>query len=337
MLIGFEGDPLAFAHRGSRFMAGDPDGSAGYDGQFFYFIARDGAAAVPLIDGPSLRYMRILYPLAARLLALGQAALVPWTLIAVNVLALAAGAGLLAYLLVRRGAPPAYGLVYAVWIGALLALRLDLSELLCFALALAAVAAYDHQRTGWAVLWLVLAALTKELGLVIAVGLALHAALGRARWRQALALLLLPHVAFLLWVLLLRLWLGRLPLGYPAARLDLPLYGWFTIQEPMHQLFAGLWLALPALALSLAALWRTARTRQLTLGAALLLVGAGFTLVMPDLTWQDFVAACRVGLPLIVTGLLFLGEHYPRALPWAAAWWVPATLVLFMVPGLLGF
>jgi hypothetical protein len=42
-------------------------------------------------DVPAYRYQRILYPVAARALALGNADLVPWTLIIVNVIALMAG------------------------------------------------------------------------------------------------------------------------------------------------------------------------------------------------------------------------------------------------------
>ncbi|HRF96873.1 MAG TPA: hypothetical protein PLZ51_16810, partial [Aggregatilineales bacterium] len=64
---------LAFAHIGTEHSLGipkDEGGTTGYDGQFAYFIARDGAGAEPLMDGASLRYQRIFYPLLARALAL---------------------------------------------------------------------------------------------------------------------------------------------------------------------------------------------------------------------------------------------------------------------------
>lgn len=93
---------MAFPHIGTLYSLGilkADGGTVGYDGQFTYFIARDGAGAEPFIDGASLRYQRIIYPLFARLLAVGQADLIPYTLILINVLALGIGAGALAYII----------------------------------------------------------------------------------------------------------------------------------------------------------------------------------------------------------------------------------------------
>src|SRR4029079_5166124 len=59
----------------------------GYDGQFFLYIARDPAGAVPYLDNPSYRYGRIVYPLAARGLALGRQDAIPLALIVLTLLA----------------------------------------------------------------------------------------------------------------------------------------------------------------------------------------------------------------------------------------------------------
>jgi hypothetical protein len=50
---------------------------SGFDGQFFYFIAMDPRRAAPYIDLAGYRYQRIAYPLAARLIVLGNRSLVP--------------------------------------------------------------------------------------------------------------------------------------------------------------------------------------------------------------------------------------------------------------------
>ncbi len=328
-------NPLHLAQVGTRFSEMDPQGTTGYDGQFFYFIARDWAEAVPFIDGPSLRYMRILYPALARILALGKPEWVPWTLILVNLLAHSSGTALITYLIGRRGGAPWYGLVYATWIGALFALRLDLSEPLCFALSLAAIVAYEHDSTVWTLLLLILATLSKELGLVFAGGLALHAALGDRRWLRVFLIGCVPLVTFAGWLLLMRHWLGEFPTRYPAAKLHLPLYGWLSIEDPTVRFFTGIWLALPAIALILLAVAYTVHKRKISLSTALLLAGAGFVLVMPDVSWEDPVAAYRVGMPLIITGLLFLAHHHPSSLRFAAALWMPALLIIFLVPGLI--
>ena len=71
-------DPLAFATLGTRFSQHVPSGTEGYDGQFAYQIAVKPTGAAPFLDVPAYRYQRILYPLLARLLALGDAALGRW-------------------------------------------------------------------------------------------------------------------------------------------------------------------------------------------------------------------------------------------------------------------
>src|SRR5690348_16603456 len=67
-----------------------PDG-IGYDGQFAYYIALDPPNAHVYMDFPAYRYTRILYPMLARALAFGQPALIPYTLLLINYLAVVGG------------------------------------------------------------------------------------------------------------------------------------------------------------------------------------------------------------------------------------------------------
>ena len=64
-------DPLRFALIGSQYDPGVANGTPGYDGQFAYQIARDPANGWTKIDVPAYRYQRIVYPIAARVLARG--------------------------------------------------------------------------------------------------------------------------------------------------------------------------------------------------------------------------------------------------------------------------
>lgn len=326
---------LAFAHIGTRFSEGDPNGTVGYDGQFVYFIARDGAAAEPFMDGATLRFQRILYPVLARALALGNADIVPWALVLINLAAHALACGLLARLIVRLGGRGWSAVVYAFWIGAVFALRFNLTEILCVALGLAAITAYVEERWRWTIGLLVLATAAKEIGLLVALGLALHAALARGRWRWAFLIGAAPTLYFFVWWGVMRLWFGRLPLGYPAAKLHLiPFEGMFTVSDPLLFGMLLLWLGLPTLALLLAALRVIWRTRRLTLSVALLLPAAAFVMVMPDVSWEDPVAAYRVAILIVPTGLLFVAEHMPRRWRLLAAAWLPAALVALLIPGL---
>jgi len=347
LLLNHEDGVLAFAHIGTRFSEGIEDGSKGYDGQFAYFIARDGAAAADLIDGPSLRYQRILYPVLARALAFGQAELVAWMLLLINLIAHSAGAGMLAYILRGWGAPAAGALIYSFWLGNLFAIRFDLNEPLCFALALAAIIAYQNERYRWTIFLLILSTLTKELGAIFAAGLALHAFWQR-RFGWSVLIFGGPVLAFLTWWGIMRLWFGTLPTRYPAAKLHLlPFEGMFSLvndhprlaeidQTTLNLQFGLLvfFMGLPTLVFLVAALWQWFKRRDLPLAVALTLPAAGFVMTMPDVSWHDQVAVYRVGAPVVIAGILFTGYTARRRLKWLAAWWLPAALIILLIPGL---
>ncbi len=338
-------DPTAFAHIGTRFSEGDPNGTVGYDGQFSYFIARDGAGAIPFLDGPTLRYQRIIYPLTGRVFSFGQDNWVGWSLLVVNILAHSAGTVALAFLLHKAGRSPFWALMYAFWIGNLFALRFMLNEPLCFAFALGAIIAYQKKQYRWTIVLLILSTLTKEIGAVIAGGLAFHAALGRGQWQWAGMIFGAPVLAFLTWWGVMRMWLGTLPTIYPSAKIHfIPFEGLFFVFEDTPEIgFVGqfikfmmlaLFLGLPALILTLLALYRMWKTREVTLASALMLAGGTFVMVMPDVSWVDLVAAYRVGVPAILTGILFVGTHYPNRLRVLAFSIMPASLILLLLPQL---
>src|SRR6266545_4885997 len=63
---------LDFVHLGTIWTQHDPTGGWGYDGQFYWQIARDPLGAAQFLDNPPYRYQRILFPIVVRLLAFGQ-------------------------------------------------------------------------------------------------------------------------------------------------------------------------------------------------------------------------------------------------------------------------
>ncbi|MDX2162700.1 MAG: hypothetical protein SF162_15375 [bacterium] len=334
---------LDFARMGEMFCCGSPTGSSGYDGQFALYIAAFGANATPFIDGPTLRYQRILYPVTARALALGNPGWAAYTLIAVNVIAHAVGAGLLGYLLGAVGKThgiavqrrlPWMALAFTFWFGGLIAVRLDLNEPLCMALALGAVVAYLDRRDRLTAALLILSTLTKEIGLVFAAGLALHAFFNGERAR-AVYLLAAPGIAFLAWWGVLYLTFGTLPTRYPAARnlLPVPFNGLFAESSPVEFAMLVFWLAAPTLMLTLAAAWRLIR-HGFSLSGALMLAAGAWVMLMPDVSWVDPAAAYRVAIPLIPCGLLWMAEHAPRRVHWLFALWLTSLLVALITPGM---
>lgn len=102
-LIGQHGDPKAFIFHGTIFDSVQ-GGSIGFDGQFAYANASDFSGARQWLPERAYRYQRILYPLLAGIRSLGQITWLAWTMVLVNVVALAASGRLLADLLVSRQA-----------------------------------------------------------------------------------------------------------------------------------------------------------------------------------------------------------------------------------------
>ena len=77
-------DPMAFVLVGGQFDNRVQNNSLGYDGQFVYQIGRDPLNGWRYVDVPAYRYQRILYPILARVLSLGNSTVLPWTLILIN-------------------------------------------------------------------------------------------------------------------------------------------------------------------------------------------------------------------------------------------------------------
>jgi hypothetical protein len=118
----------------------------GYDGQFAYFIALDPPNARYYVDQDrvSYRYTRILYPMLARSLALGNPDWVPLSMIMVNLLAVTVGTYAVALWCRARKLSPWLGLVLAFYIGQVVAFSRDLNEILAYSLVAVAVYLFDR-------------------------------------------------------------------------------------------------------------------------------------------------------------------------------------------------
>src|SRR5690349_8274736 len=80
----FGGDPLGFVHEGTVWLHPERQGTNGYDGQFYFYIAQHPLHAVQFLDLPSIRLQRIFFPLLIDLVALGQRSLMPYAMIFIN-------------------------------------------------------------------------------------------------------------------------------------------------------------------------------------------------------------------------------------------------------------
>ena len=328
-------DPLAFVVMGERFAAGNPEGNVGYDGQFAYYIALDPANALARIDDPPYRYQRILYPMLARLTAFGQPALVPWTLVFINVVSLSLGAELLGRLVAWHGYSPYLALVLPLWLGQIFALRADLNEPLCFLFVLAALWGFERERYLLSALALAAGALTKEPALLFLPAAVMTLAL-RNRWRSAAryaVIVLLPYAALQTW---LHVWLGKPGMLASGARAELvPFYGFAFSEPPVARVFLAITFAVPVTVLLILAVRKLVRTPA-SLYAWAVLANCLFIVFLTRASTTDMLAVFRLATGVVVSALLFSVAHDYRQLAWAVlAIWLPPSLLAFMIPGLL--
>lgn len=264
----------------------------GYDGQFYFFIAQDpllrNPVIAPALDN-SLRYRRILYPLLAWALSLGQRRWLPYVLIAINVIACTAAVAACAVAAARAGRSPWLALAFAVYPGLWIPLALDLTEPLQLALLAWGM------LSGSAVL-LLLSGLAKETTAAIQ-GLEMLRLAARLDYRGAArhlaALVLLAVWSLLVWKLVHahESTLGGHLLDPPGA----PFLEFVKLlEEPVRAVFEGAAVLICLLAVARLS-W--ARDRFAVAAAVYALVGlaAGVD------TWADPTAYFRViaGVPLL--------------------------------------
>jgi hypothetical protein len=358
-LARYGGDPLAFALPGTRYSQGDPNGTPGYDGQFAYYIARDPANGWRHCDVPAYRYQRILYPMLARAVALGQPEVVAWTLIVVNLAALTGGTYVTERLLAAHGVGPWYALVYGLYGGLVAGLRLDLNEPLAHGLVQAGLWTWHRQEARaqdaggkkhethaaglaighWSlvILPLALAALAKETALIAVAGLVLHLALER-RWRDAAGLGLAVGIPFVVWQIVLWAWFGRPGVGAGGAMATpferLPFAGLLraaTVSWPAFWLL----LAIEGPLFVLPTVWALfASARDLLRGrrqawVALLLTQAIVLPFLPFSTWREPLAMARLAAGLVAATLLYGTQRRSRRVLTYSLGWL-ATLALLI-------
>jgi hypothetical protein len=337
-----DGDPLAFALIGTRYsqdgvVGPDPQGTPGYDGQFAYFIASNPVAGWRYCDVPAYRYQRILYPLLAWALALGHPMVVPWTLILINLAAVAVGTYFTERLLASHSVSRWYALSYGLYGGIVAGLRLDLAGPLAYGLMQGGLWAWAEKRIDLAAVLLALAALAKETTLFAFAGLLLHLLLQR-RWRDIPRLGLPVAVPFALWQGILWISLGRPGVGSGGTMATpfewVPFGGLFraaTVSWPAFWLL----LAIEGPLFVLPTVWALARSvRSLLWGhrhpwTAVLLMQAAVLPFLPFSTWREPLAMARLATGLVGATLLSGALHRSRRVLNLSLAWLATLALLF--------
>jgi hypothetical protein len=181
--------------------------SPGYDGEFYYRLALDPFTSKMIdygitLDNPALRGARIGYPMLAWVFSFGQAPILPWSLIGLNLAALFAMAWASVAQARANGIPGWYGMLLPLYPGFILTLSRDTTEIVASTLALAAVSLALRRRFWWAALPACYAVITRETTLFYLAGFGLLEVLNSWRCRRVsltLVPLALPALMFALW------------------------------------------------------------------------------------------------------------------------------------------
>jgi hypothetical protein len=326
-------DAMAFVMPGSVYQQGESDGTIGYDGQFAYYIAAAPMGATKHLDKPAYRYQRILYPFLAWLLSFGGNTIVlPWILLAINVMMTVFMSYIFAVILRAKGISAWYGLASLFFAGVLISLRADLNEPLAICMALSGLYFSYREKWIWAGVCLALAVLAKETAVAFLLGIAAWL-IWQKRFRTALFLMLFGLLPAILWGIFLTTWLGQSPLSAQEAAMEfLPFYGLRYIGASPASPFILLWVALPALLFAVIGLFDLLR-EKVSLELMVLLVNVALVALMPRLTWINVAGALRAAIGLSVAGVIFVAITRPRLLPWISAFWASSGLV--MLPAII--
>jgi len=333
------GDPLALTRIGTRFSEGNPQGTEGYDGQFVYYIARNPAPrqVAPYLDVPAYRYQRILMPLLARALSLGNEAALPWMLALLGILSFMAGTWAVEQILMGWGVNRWYALIFGLWTGFLLAVILDLPEPMAYGLVASGFLALERERNvlGWCLLGL--AVFAKEVTILFVVA-GILAYFFQRRWRNMVALGLIAIAPFLVFQAWLWIVFARPGIGSGGAMSTpfewIPFMGLLRIGgESMLYLLAMLVVFGPAVILPsiwgiIISLkyWLADERNVIVLG---LFMNAVIIPFLPFSTFRETGGVLRFACGLVLAVLLFSARyHQKRALNYSVLWIVLNVFLL---------
>jgi len=228
------GDPLELVRIGTLYSENDPNGTEGYDGQFAYYIALDPR---PLhveqhLDVPAYRYQRILLPFIVRIASFGHLQLIPWIFPLVTIIFHGLGTYVLTKLLVMWNINGWYALIYGLWVGFSLAVRLNLPETLAFAFVLSAMLAFEKKLDLLASVLLGLALFSKETTILFIIAIFM-AAIFQRFFVRILGIVIFVIIPYILFQLFLFENFGSIGIGSGGAMATgfeiIPLLGFFRI------------------------------------------------------------------------------------------------------------
>ena len=308
---------LYYIHIGPRFSLHVPHAAPGYDGQFYYYLARDPLHAASFLDHPAYRYQRMIYPLLVAVLSLGQPQLIPYMLLLVNFIAIVLGTELLAHLLIQQRLSPWFSLAFGLYFGQAAAFIFDTTEPLTYLFICLSLFLLTRKRTTAASASMGVAVLSRETALLFPLGY-LVAYLLQQRWRDVLRLLLLSIAPTIAWYLVIALLFNATGLTSAPAFQLIPFQGLFAFSHDPHRFRPLIILMLIPTILGWLLIAKQALHHQWKHAAWLIwLLHLILVSCLSPLSYVELVTAGRLSTGLVLAMLLYGLHTRKKTILWA--------------------
>jgi len=327
-------DPKSFIFIGTRWAYNDPNGSMGYDGQFFYYIAKHlFDTPLYMIDIPSYRFQRILYPLLINIFSLRLLDMMPWAMIFINIGSVIIGTEALDRLLRLKGLNPWYSLGYGLFIGQLWSVRRDLTEPLACMFVLLAIYSYARKSPLLSTTFFSLSLFAKETTILFVVGY-IASYLMRRKFKSTLSFAIPTLVPFVFYQLFLKSLFGQF--GFIGSGMHrptmIPFYGIYqNIIKTSHpillpQLLNMTFLIIvPSLISWIIAIVKLLK-REFTPEVFYLLLNAFYMTFLPTGSYVGVIAYGRLTMQLVTSFIVFSTmTKNQRLLNLSLIWILPLT------------
>jgi hypothetical protein len=335
-----------FVHMGTVWGAHDPSGTWGYDGQFYYQLARNPLQAYHYMDNAPFRYQHILYPMVVGALSLGQTTLIPYMLLLVNVLSVVLSVEMLSRVLVKYEFSPWFSLAIGLYFGQAAATLFDTAEpFTYFLVCLGVWILLEKNRVGLAALMMGLATLAREIAVLFPLGYVCVFFVQR-KWRAFAEMVLLGVAPLIIWLIALRLIFGQTGVTFTRPFEHIPFAGIFAHADAPKKFYLLLLLMfLPTLAgwvLAAVDLFRKVIAGQgpflqrfspmyLILLANLLMIT-----LMSRSSYDELISSGRIATGLVLAVLFYgIGTRNKWVL-WGAQFYT-FTFLVYVVGTLLGW
>ena len=317
---------LNFVHLGTIWAEHRPSGTWGYDGQFYYQLARNPLKAYLYMDNAPYRYQHILYALVVSVLSLGQSALIPYMLLFVNVLAVVLSVEIVSRLLVKHGFSPWFSLALGLYFGQAAATIFDTAEPFTYLLICIGVWLLAEKHLTLAALLMGLAALSRETAVLFPAGFALFFLLQK-QWRAFAQFIVLGIVPLLIWLISLRIIFGQTGLTFTPPFEHSPFAGLFFYSHTPRKL----WLLILLLFIPTLAGWVLAGIELFhrRFGQMFFILLANLVLItfMSHSSYSDLVSSGRVAIGLVLVGLLYGISTRNKIVLWASQFYALTFLI----------